>query len=955
MGQFTTGIGLFSGVNSAQLIDQLLAIEARPKQALQARVVNLQAQRAAFLDINSSLLGLRSAAQRFRIGNVFKSAQAVSSNPDVLTATAGTTASAGSYQFLVRRLVSSHQVLSRAFTDANSSAVGATSFTFEVGGGGLATDTRLAELNGGAGVARGKIIITDAAGGSATVDLSTAVTVGDVLEAINSATGVRVSATVDGDRIRITDMNTSGSGTLTISNAAGYTTAASLGIAGSASAGFGQAITGSRIRTLSGASALSILNDGAGVNIRDGGPDLLITDREGTVHNIDLGLITQTTDGQTTVVQTRATTIQDVINYINAQTQGKVTAAINADGTGLVLTDTTGGSGNLIVRNGVNNRTTATDLGIETGESGVAASTVQGRRLIAGLNSVLVSSLNGGVGLSADSLTITDRAGTVTAVTISAAALAGSIHDVIKSINDQLSAGGNGVRVGLNRAGNGLALTDSLSGGSGDIAASGAAAEALGIETGAGAGGAHNGSNLQARWIGRATLLSSLNGGRGIGTGTFRITDAAGGTATITVSDSLRTVDDLIQFINGVAGIDVEASINATGDGVVIRDTSGGSNTLRIEDVAGTTAKSLNLVGQAQEEDGVIAINGSYERTVSFSATDTLNTVASKINSAGAGVSAAVIRDGSGFRLSLTSLRSGAIGRLVIDTGTLDLSLSTLSRGDDAVAFFGAGDPAGAVLLTSSSNTLDNVVQGVSIDLRQTSASPVELVVSRDTAAVEQAVGEFVAAYNAVIDKLGRYASFNRETEQATILFGDQTIGSIRSTLLRTVQGTPQGVSGGFQRLFQIGVRVGAGSKLEFDRTRFRSAMEQDPQAVEDLLAARDTVPQTSTVVISEPGEPEITVAETSSTTEFTRLGIAEQLAEFAARSTNNLDGTLTRRGRSIDDQIRAQQSRIASMDERLASKRQRLERQFAGMERAIAALQAQSSALSSVSAIRLR
>lgn len=963
MSGISSGIGPFSGINTAQLIDQLLALEARPKQQMQTRVIGLQQSRAAYLDINSSLMAFKTAAQKFRLSSVFKTSKAESSNPAVLTASAGTNAAAGSYQFLVKRLVTTQQVLSRAFTDAASSGVGATAFSFELGGGDLSTDTRLSELNGGSGVERGKIIITDAAGGSATVDLSTAVTVSDVLEAINTTSAVRVRASIDGDRIRITDLNTSGSGSLTIANAAGSATATSLGIAKTASAGFGNSVTGDRVRTLSGASALSILNDGTGVNFRDASDDLIITARDGSVHNIKLGLVTHidpgadpdsTADDTTVVDQTRATTLQDVINYINAQTGGKVTAALNAEKTGLVLTDTTGASdSNLIVRSSGNNRTTAADLGIETSETGVASATVNGRRLISGLNSVLVRNLNGGAGITESVLSITDRSGLVTAVTISAAALGGSVDDIVNDINGQLSAGGNGVRIRVNRAGNGLALVDDLSGGTGNIAASGAGAEALGIAASGATGGAFNGSNLQAKWIGRATTISSLNGGKGIGTGTIRITDASGAVNTLNITDSIRTVDDLLQFLGNAPSVRISADINSRGDGIVIRDASGGTGTLRIEDVSGTVARSLNLVGSDDNSDGRIEIDGSYERIVTFAATDSLNTVASKINSAGVGVTAAVIRDGSGFRLSLTSLRSGAIGRATIDTGALDLSLSTLTRGDDAVAFYGSGDPARAVLLTSSTNTLDNVIQGVTIDLRQTSDSPVNVVVSRDTEAMEKSINDFVTAYNAVLDKLARYDSYNSETKQSTALFGDATIRSIRDGLRNLVQGTPDGVTGSFKRFFEVGLKVGSQSKLEFNREKFRTAFEQDAASVEALFAARDAVPRETTVVISQEGEPEIRVTNTSNASQFTRLGLAEKLAEFAAGMTSTVDGTLTRRGRTLDDQIRGQQTRMTSFDARLATKRARLERQFASMEQAIATLQTQSGALNTLSTLR--
>ena len=340
-------------------------------------------------------------------------------------------------------------------------------------GGTLATETRLSELNGGDGVDRGQFDITDASGATATIDLSTALNLTDVIDAINGASGVSVTAEADGDRLVITD-NSGGGGTFSITDKLGSTTAADLGIAGT---GVGGTITGADIRTVSGSTALSLLNDGNGVNFRDGGTtvststDLIITTHSGGVLNIDLGEITETTEDPetgedvTTVVQNRAATLQDVIDIINAEADAEaldVTASINADGTGLQITDNTAGVGDLIIESG-NNRTTAEDLGIATtGESGA---TLVGQRLISTLNSTLVSRLNGGAGVAGTTLTVTDRTGATHTVDVSAYANE-SLTGLISHINTDLSDNGVGVTVALNTAGNGLSLTDS-SGGTG--------------------------------------------------------------------------------------------------------------------------------------------------------------------------------------------------------------------------------------------------------------------------------------------------------------------------------------------------------------------------------------------------------------------------------------------------------------------------------------------------------
>ncbi|MHC4446946.1 MAG: flagellar cap protein FliD N-terminal domain-containing protein, partial [Planctomycetota bacterium] len=268
----TSGIGLVSGIDIASLIDNLIALEARAKTPLQLRLATLQTRKTALLDINARLLNFKNASSAFRLSDIFQSALASSTDTDVLTATATGAAQPGTYSFLVKQLVSTSQKLSRGFADRDTTPVGLTSLTIEMGGGKVSTDTDLAYLRGGAGARRGKIEITDTSSAKATIDLSDATTIGEVLDAINTNTTVDVTAKVEGDHLVVTD-NAGGAGSLTIADATGYFTATDLGIAGTDPS----EITGTDISFLGGSTPLDLLNDGTGVLIRDAVFDLKIT------------------------------------------------------------------------------------------------------------------------------------------------------------------------------------------------------------------------------------------------------------------------------------------------------------------------------------------------------------------------------------------------------------------------------------------------------------------------------------------------------------------------------------------------------------------------------------------------------------------------------------------------------------------------------------------------------
>lgn len=964
MSGITTGIGLVSGIDTASLIQQLLAVESRPRLLAQARLSQLQTQQAAFLDINTRLGGLQSAARSFRSDNTFSSATATSSNEEILTASASTDAQVGSYTFVVDRLVSTQQELSRGFADSNVSGLNAGSFTFETADALLERDVSLADLNGGTGVRRGEIVITDSTGANATVDLSRAGTIQDVLDAINGS-GLSVSAKAVGDGL-VVDDTAGGGGTLTIANGTDSFAATDLGIAGLASGG---RITGQQLLRATELTALSAINGGTGIEITNsaGNAAFDFTVRvDGTDVRVFLGELPEITDDDTGDVtqeaEARVSTIGNVIDRINSALQEElgdtttVSAELNADGTGLRIVDSAGTAALEVLDRGEEAggaavQSTAAQLGIAGSGTGV----VNGGRIFGGLNSVLAKNLNGGSGIAGDgSFTITARDGSV--FNITGLTLDGSLSDIVDEIESQT---GGQISVGLDERGTGIVLTDT-SGGIGNFIVQGTpdddTAASLGIATDP-AGVASttiSSGNLQRQYLGAGTLLNSLNNGAGIGSGSFTVRDATGVEATVTISDSLNTLGDVIDAINS-SGVAVNARLNDQGDGIVVEEVvdpdSGtpGGVAIRIEDTTGGVAQALGIEGEATGTDADNFLDGSFERTIEFEATDTLEDIAQKINNAGVEAVATILNDGSGstpFRLSLTARDSGSSGRFIVDDGGFGLNLSRLSEGQDARLFFGSDNPASGLLVTSQTNTVDGLVQGVSIDLNRTDEQAVTLTVSRDLGAIEQGVNSFVTAFNQLIGRIDQQTRFVEETEERGPLLGDSTTLTLRQRLFSTIQGAGDGLTGRFTRLSQVGITIAdGGSSLSFDSSRFREAYNEDPASVTALFETFGLA-ETSTEIEIGPG---ITVSGGDPAREFDSLGVIGQVEELARSYLDSVDGLLTARERALDTQITLQEDRIESFTEALQRREQQLQQEFVQMERVLADLQSQQGALASL------
>ncbi len=958
MGGITTGVGIFSGINSGQLIEQLLAIEARPKLLTQSRLAQIQSQQAAYLDINARVTALKNAAAGFRNNNTFQTKTATSSSADTLSATASPTAVSGTYTFIVDRLVSTQQNLSRGFANRDTSGLGMGSISFESERARLDRDVELADLNDGRGIARGRMVVTDSTGRAATIDLSRATHVSEVIEAINSNGNAQVTASVSGGKFVIRD---NVGGAVSVTNTQGSTTATSLGLAGVASVG--GSVTGNTVYRLNSASTLTSLNDGRGVSIKTSTTDdsysfLVNVTSGGTTTGVRVNLsdIYTTVAGTTTKTAGAISDMGGVVDRINSAMNARgfstIRATINPDNGSLILNDSAS-TATLSVVEGTD--TTAADLGLPTTVSG---SFIASRPLLSGLQTTSVMGLKGGATPTHDeSLNFRLRSGATFTSTFDSSA---GVADLLAQIEtDSEVSGVKRVRASLDSKGTGIVITD-LTTGSDKLRITGTsgadAATFLGISTGAAGvdGDSVSSSNLQRKYMSRATALSSMNNGRGIGIGDFRITDSTGSSQLVRVSETVKSVGDLVDLINS-RGLRVSASVNQNGDGISITETIGvgetaGAQAIKIEEAGGNLAKNLNLLSTAAGTGASNVINGSFERTISLSTADTLQQVMDKINASKSGVTATIVRDGSGaapFRLSITSTQSGTAGRYIIDTGSFDLGAAALDKGRDARAFFGSSDAASGVAVTSSTNTIDNILAGVKIDLKAVSASPVNLTIATDTTGIEKSIQTFITTFNTAIDRIENQTKYDTESNRRAPLLGDGTVLELRAQLFSAVQGRNRGATGGFGALAEIGISIGTGGRLTMDSAKLRDSLAADPASVEALFTARVAVDDAR---IDLGGG--VTVRNTNSGSSFSTLGVIPQLEELAKRYVDGTSAVLTGRQNQLRSQTGLLNARITAMDGRLADRRQILQSKFVAMEKAIGAMQSQQSAVSSIGRI---
>jgi flagellar hook-associated protein 2 len=899
MGRIQSNVGLITGIDIGGTVDKLMQVASQPRDTLSTRNDGLKSQQAAVTELSALLLAVRYMTDNLGKEAVFDKQEATSSNDAALSASVTGQPAAGLYQFIPVRTAQRQQLLASGVrSDTDPMGGGRLTFRF---GDHVERGTRLDVLNGGAGIVRGKIRITDRSGASAEIDLSTAQTIDDVLEAINTSGSINVTAEARGDRLRLVDHTGQTQSNLKVQEVGRGSTAASLGLDSIDLAA--STADGRSVLSLAGATELSALNDGLGFSASTVLPDVAFTLRDGTTGQIDFSPIISGTSRVD-----REITLGDVLKAINAASPGKLKAEIGPDGERLVLTDLTTGDGTFSL-DALYGSGALADLGLD-----VAASegTITGRRILGPLRGVLLSSLGGGSGLGTlGAIELTDRSGMSDTVDLSHA-------ETLQDVVDTLNTARVGIVARVNDARNGILLTDTTGAAAGHLIVANAdgtqTADKLRVAVDADVSSV-NGGDLQLKVVGLGTKLSELNGGTGVALGKITLYDTLGQHAQVDLANGLvSTVGDVIAAINRL-NLGLRAEINSSGDGILVRDTAHGAQALRIVDDTSTAAADLHLTGAGtlRSIDGTPTqvIDGSMTYTIDVTSEQSLGDLVKAINDLHAGVTARVFNDGSSrpYRLLLSSDATGAAGQLVVDASGLPFSLQETARARDALLAMALPGGTGAnVLLASPSNEFLDAIPGVRLEIKQPSSTPVTITVDRSDADFMASVKTMVDNYNKFRKKLADDTAYDVTADKASVLTGD--LGALRlETELAGLLSGPFAGAGTIRSLGELGLRVTDDGTLELDEATLKARFAEDPQAVKDFF----------------------TKAETGFSARF------KQLTDQLAGDDTSL---LSQRLKTLDQKIQQNQDKIDFMDKRLAAQRDRLLLEFYNLEIAVAKIQ---------------
>ncbi|MFN3304274.1 MAG: flagellar filament capping protein FliD [Roseateles sp.] len=295
---------------------------------------------------------------------------------------------------------------------------------------------------------------------------------------------------------------------------------------------------------------------------------------------------------------------------------------------------------------------------------------------------------------------------------------------------------------------------------------------------------------------------------------------------------------------------------------------------------------------------------------------NTLAGIRDAINAAGAGVTASIVNDASGARLTLRSTNSGEVNGFRIDaTGGLSslgydprvgvTSLIQTLPAQNARALING------IEVSSESNSLKEAIDGLNITLLKTSSVPASIAITQDKDAIKKLITDFTTAYNAVNALLREQTKYDSASKSAGALQGDATAIGLQNQLRNIVGGTTT-LAGSISRLAQIGLEPGSDGNLKTSDTKLNTALS-DLDSLKKLFMGLDAG-------------------------DGSNDGFAQRIRKFtdAALST---DGRLTSRQSGLQKLIDNNNKSIERLEDRVSLTEARLRARYSALDTQMAKL----------------
>jgi flagellar hook-associated protein 2 len=293
----------------------------------------------------------------------------------------------------------------------------------------------------------------------------------------------------------------------------------------------------------------------------------------------------------------------------------------------------------------------------------------------------------------------------------------------------------------------------------------------------------------------------------------------------------------------------------------------------------------------------------------------TLADVAYQIRLTGAPVSATLINDGSHTFLSLMNNETGnpTTGAALAVTDPSNILGLTLKTANDAHL------EVDGLPITRQSNSVGDVIPGVTINLKALTAADETLVINNNATGTQTNLTKFVDAYNGVLKLVQAQLTSVPGSDRASSLAGDSSLRSLQQALhgLLTTRVNPS-LTASIRSLADVGLKTDRDGTLTVDADVMGKALTRDAQAVNDLFS-------TATLGLG---------------------AVTQKTVDLYGNFTN---GLLSTRSKGLLNNVKQMDNQIAAMNMRLDVRKTTLIAQFTAMEKVVSSVKSTGNFLTQI------
>lgn len=334
--------------------------------------------------------------------------------------------------------------------------------------------------------------------------------------------------------------------------------------------------------------------------------------------------------------------------------------------------------------------------------------------------------------------------------------------------------------------------------------------------------------------------------------------------ADISAVGSLRSALEKVQeSIADLANVDkYQQRSTAGGDDFISltssKEASVGNYSVNVDALAAShKLMSAGIDGEEVIGEGSLTIDsGANSFNVVVSDTATLSDIRDAINDTedNDSVIATIITDDNGQHLILSSKETGVANGITVTTDdvgdgdhTNNLGLSRLAS-NNLTEVNAAADAQitidGTLVVTSSTNEFNNVIDGIDITAKKEQGVDGDLSqvkVSEDNSNIKETLNKFVTAYNELADLNSNYSKVG--DGNSGVLSGDSMLRGVMSKIRNEMSSNFDFGNDGETSLAQLGIETDRYGKLSIDDSKLNGAIKESVDNVQSFFIGSDAKP----------------------------------------------------------------------------------------------------------------